>query len=285
MLKRLLNFPESVTNQRLREVCSDFDAKVYAKVRVADVVPIEGSGIDNSHYTYALQSHFDFVVVDSDYQPLFAVEFDGSSHSSPEVQKRDRLKSGLCDRFRVPLLRINRRYFPADFSNWDLLGWFTTVFFIKRLWDADVEAGKIPPDDSILDPMFVSVPTKSGFRSLELERRARSELGRMFQAGTIPSHMPNWITASGKNSTLRAISWIELSGDSGAVVETAMRQHNLGDWVEFAIRGIVLTLLHEQVSAILRGTQSPIPMSAIDSRVAEFESRHETIMALRCTSP
>ena len=81
MLKRLLNLPESVTDQRLREVCDDFNAKVYAKVRVADVLPIERSGIDNGHYRYALQAHFDFVVTDSADQSLFAVEFDGSGHS------------------------------------------------------------------------------------------------------------------------------------------------------------------------------------------------------------
>ena len=165
MLKQLLNLPEAVTDKRLREVCGDFDAKVYAKVRVADVLQIERSGIDNDQYRYALQAHFDFVVSDSDDRPLFAVEFDGSGHSAPEAQKRDQIKNGLCDRFGLQLLRINRKYLNAGFSNWDLLRWFCTVFFIKRMWDEDVNSGRIHPDDSIFDPMYVSVKTKSGMRS------------------------------------------------------------------------------------------------------------------------
>jgi len=109
MLKKLLNLPESVTDQRLREVCDDFNAKVYAKVRVADVITIENSGIDNDHYRYALQAHFDFVVSDDEDQPLFAVEFDGSGHSLPEAQRRDQLKNSLCDRFSFPLYK-NKPY-------------------------------------------------------------------------------------------------------------------------------------------------------------------------------
>lgn len=155
MLKQILNLPESVTDQRLREICGDFDAAVYPKVRVADVLPIENSGIDNEQYRYALQAHFDFVVADSNAHPLFVVEFDGSSHLEPDAKRRDSLKNALCERFNVPLLRINRRYLSNRFSDWDLLRWFATVFFVKRSWDEDVESGHIPPENSVFDPAFV----------------------------------------------------------------------------------------------------------------------------------
>ncbi len=227
MLKRLLNLPESVTDQRLREVCEDFDAKVYAKVRTADVLPIERSGIDNEHYRYALQAHFDFVITDSADQCLFVVEFDGKSHSAPDVQNRDGMKNTLCARFELPLLRINRKYLTRAFSNWDLLRWFCTVFFVKRAWDADVEAGRIPPEDSFFDPVFVSVRTKSGTRSLELERHALAELGRLSSSGEIPDHVPNWVTAEGDDRTLRAISWIGTSDQEGTMAETAMQHQHL----------------------------------------------------------
>lgn len=284
MLKKLLNLPESVTDQRLREVCEDFDAKVYAKVRVADVLPIEHSGIDNDHYRYALQAHFDFVVSDSDDQPLFSVEFDGSSHSSPVVERRDRIKNSLCNRFSLPLLRINRKYLTPAFSNWDLLRWFCTVFFVKKLWDEDVAEGRIPPEDSFFDPMFVSVRTKSGMRSLGLEKHARAEFGRLFRLGSIPFHVPNWITANGSDQTLRAISWIKTSDHQGAFVETAMQHQNLDSWVQFAIRGIVLSQLKERVSAIASGDESPLPISSIEDRVKRFEDAYKPIMSLRSST-
>ena len=179
-----------MTDKRLREVCDDFDAKVYAKVRVADVLPIEHSGINDKHYKYALQAHFDFVVADSEDQPLLAIEFDGPSHQEPDAQKRDEMKNTLCDKFELPLLRVNRNYLNNSSSNWDLLRWFCTVFFVNREGEGDVKAGRIPIEDSIFDPMFVSVKTKSGTRSLELERYARGELGRLFISREIPFPVP-----------------------------------------------------------------------------------------------
>lgn len=285
MLKQLLNLPESVTDQKLREVCDDFDAKVYPKVRVADVVAIENSGIDNSQYKYALQAHFDFVIADSDDHPLLAVEFDGSSHITAEVKKRDGLKNELCEHFDVPLLRINRRYLSSAFSTWDLLRWFATVFFVKRSWDEGVESGRIPPEDSIFDPAFVSVRTKSGSRSLELERDAFAEFGRLFRAQEIPWHVPNWITANGEDQTLRAIAWINVTDEGGALATTAMQHQNLGEWVHFAVRGIVLMQLQQQVTSILGGAETPLRIEEINDRVKGFEARHKPIMALRCSTP
>ena len=61
MLKRMLNSPERITYARLREVCELHVAEVYAKVRLADVLPIEGSGLPKAFYEFALQSHYDLL--------------------------------------------------------------------------------------------------------------------------------------------------------------------------------------------------------------------------------
>ncbi len=279
MLKKLLNLPESVTDQRLREVCEDFDAHVFPKVRVADVLKIERSGISDSLYRYALQAHFDFVVSDSEHQPLFAVEFDGPTHSEPNAKRRDKMKNILCERFEFSLLRVNKRYLCTDFSNWDLLRWFCSVYFVKQAWDRDVESGKIAHEDSRFDPMFVSVKTKSGWRSLELERAARAKLGEMFREGEIPLHVPNWVTARDGDRGLRAIAWIATSKNQGVICETAMQHHLLGEWVQFALRGIVLCQLASHVQAALENTEELLPMSQIEERTAEFKKSYEQILS------
>jgi ssDNA-binding Zn-finger/Zn-ribbon topoisomerase 1 len=106
MLKRMLNSPERITYARLREVCELHVAEVYAKVRLADVLPIEGSGLPKALYEFALQSHYDFVVTGSDQVPLFAMEFDGPQHAHSPQSERDAKKDELSSRFRLPLLRI-----------------------------------------------------------------------------------------------------------------------------------------------------------------------------------
>jgi len=284
MLKKLLNLPESVTDQRLREVCEDFKAHVFPKVRVADVLKIERSGISDELYRYALQAHFDFVVSDSEHQPLFAVEFDGPTHSEPDAKRRDKMKNDICERFEFSLLRINRRYLSTDFSNWDLLRWFCTVFFVKQAWDRDVESGEIPYEDSVFDPMFVSVKTKSGWRSLELERTARAKLSELFRAEEIPMHVPNWVTARDGDRCLRAIAWIATSSDQGVIYETAMQHHLLGDWVQFAVRGIVLSHLVSRVQEFLDNGGEALPLSEIEARTEEFKKSYEPIMSFGVVS-
>lgn len=279
MLKRLLNLPESVTDARLREICAEFDANVNPKVRVADVFEIEASGIADQLYSFALKSHFDFVITGSDHLPIFAVEFDGPVHRSADAKRRDQLKNELCDHFEFQLLRINQKYFSPTFSNWDLLGWFCTVWFVKRGWDDDVLKGKIPYEDSIFDPMFVSVVTKSGSRGLELERHARSEFGRLFRAGVIPSHIPEWIVATDEGGKLRALAWIKVSDVEGVLTETAMQQQRVGNWVDFAIRGIVLSRLEAAVCSVLGSQASPMPVSDIRVRAEKFRNDYQVRMA------
>ena len=278
--KSLLNLPEAETDRRLQRICDDFGARVFSKIRVADVVRINGSGITDDLYRYALRAHFDFVIADERYHPLFAVEFDGPSHANPSAKSRDKMKNAICERFELPLLRINRRYLTPEFSKWDLLGWFSTVFFIKRYWDEDVEAGRIHNDDSIFDPMFVSVKTKSGSRSLGLERDAHKELFDLFTAGEISLHAPNWIVAREGDRILRGISWISTTEREGVIIDTGMQPQLFDNWVVIlSVRGIVLSLLAKRVRAVLAGEEESIQLAEIDSRVAEFKDRYSTVMS------
>jgi ssDNA-binding Zn-finger/Zn-ribbon topoisomerase 1 len=107
MLKRMLNSPERITYARLRAVCELHVAEVHAKIRLADVLPIEGSGLPEASYEFALQSHYDFVIAGRDQVPLFAIEFDGPQHGHAPQSERDAKKDELSRRFGLSLLRIH----------------------------------------------------------------------------------------------------------------------------------------------------------------------------------
>lgn len=107
MLKKLLNTPERITYGRLCEVCARHGTAVHAKVRLADVLPIERSGLSDALYEFALMAHYDFVVTGRDHTPLFAMEFDGSQHVDARQAGRDGKKDELSKRFRFPLMRVH----------------------------------------------------------------------------------------------------------------------------------------------------------------------------------
>jgi hypothetical protein len=124
----LLNKYEEITYQKLKALTIENGAHVFPKVRVADVLPIESSGIGNIMFRFALQSHFDFVICGPDYEPLFVVEFDGPMHTLSELQKtRDAKKNSICEFFGLSLLRINARYLDKKFRDFDLLTYFVDV--------------------------------------------------------------------------------------------------------------------------------------------------------------
>mgnify|MGYP001574217610 CR=1 FL=1 len=81
--------------------------EVYAKVRLADVLPIEGSGLSEALYEFALQAHYDFVVTGRDQVPLFAMEFDGPQHGHSPQAERDAKKDEVSRLFRLPLMRVH----------------------------------------------------------------------------------------------------------------------------------------------------------------------------------
>ena len=155
MLKKLLNLPERITYERLREACARHKAEVYAKVRVADVLPIDRSGVSQELYEFALQAHYDFVVTGVEQDPLFAVEFDGSQHAEPLQAERDSKKDELSRRFSLPVLWVKAEDLQPTESQLDRL----TEVVKQRLEDhaeraaATARSGTHPPCPQCGAPM------------------------------------------------------------------------------------------------------------------------------------
>jgi hypothetical protein len=86
MRAKLLNKYEEVTYEKLKRACEPNGAHVFPKVRVADTISLNGLDLSAHEFTYGLKSHFDFVVTDRDYFPLFSVEYDGSPSAQQMFQ-------------------------------------------------------------------------------------------------------------------------------------------------------------------------------------------------------
>jgi hypothetical protein len=95
--KILVNQYEQTTDSALNRVAQKQDSRVFAKVRVADVLPIGNSGLSNEQYSYALKSHFDFIFADNEHQPLFAIEFDEPHHLTDRYVSRTLKQLGKKD--------------------------------------------------------------------------------------------------------------------------------------------------------------------------------------------
>jgi hypothetical protein len=270
--KKLLNLHEEATHERLKKACEPWGSSIYAMVRVADVFPLEGSGIDSEHFSFALKSHFDFLVTDSEYNPLFAVEFDGPKHSDSKQSRRDALKDAICERFDFPILRINYRYLPEKYRKMDLLSWFVEVWFSNRAFMEAQEKGQIPWDEGFDPGSIFSIPDKKGRFPLWLSLDARAEIERLFKRGECIQRVPACAVATDPERNYRAIAYLMIHEDQGIMVETAMRNQRFPVPAADVLEDIAILELFEKLKIVLKGLEqrSLLSKSAIEHKCSNF---------------
>ena len=274
-LKKVLNLHEVVTHKRLSDACDRVGASVFAKVRLADVLPIERSGIDSDLYAFALRSHFDFLVTDSDHSPLFVVEFDGPSHDSPKQLRRDLLKNRLCDRFDLPMLRVNARYLTKTYGTMDLLTWFVDVWFLARAFEEAQQSGTIPWDEpfdhKFLMPGECRGVTFPWWLAADVEQKLRklSEEGRCWDPGS------SWIVGHDQDENHRALGYIRITRDSGVSCTTGMRRQRFPGPIDELLGDIVTHELCQRVVSVLDGSEIGESIESIKAKMKQFADRYD----------
>ena len=108
-INRIANRFERSALAILEKVASCRDMRVSQKLRLADVLPIRNSGLDDDLFNFALTAHFDFTVT-FDEKAVIVVEFDGSGHLNAKSIDNDAKKNRLCSYFSLPLMRVDTQY-------------------------------------------------------------------------------------------------------------------------------------------------------------------------------
>jgi hypothetical protein len=277
VLKKILNLPEKFTHTRLRNACEESGAEVFAKLRIADVFPIEGSGITDKLYGYALKAHFDFLVTDAKQNPLFAVEFDGPSHDLPDQEYLDAQKNELCERFELPLLRINRRYLTKNYGSLDLLTWFIEVWFLERGFEAAQLSGHIPMDEPF-DYRWLWQDGEKG-RRWDLSVEAREGIRRLSDEERCWDPGASWIVGTESAGTYRALGYLRITPSEGITVITAMQKQRFPAPIDELLGDIVTTKLYQRLLAVLEGREVAESVKVINESITNFERRYKFVSA------
>lgn len=270
VFKRILTSPEQMTYERLREACSRNSAQIFAKVRLADVLPIENSGISGDLYRFALQSHFDFVIANERHLPLFAVEFDGLSHRDAAQVNRDSKKDLLCERFQLPVLRINAEYLNRRYGELDLLTWFVEVWFLSRDFDEAQARGEVPPDEPFDPCMFMVIPGLKGRFPLWLSAGPEIKVDKLHKLGKCKDPRTNVYVGYDHQRICRALGFVRIDEQVGVLTFTAMRSQLFPVLESEALREVMPFLVHQLLVDVLNGEDKPQPLSDIRRAIAGF---------------
>jgi hypothetical protein len=275
MFKRLLNGPELLTHERLARVCVESAASVFSKIRLADVLSIEQSGITAAEYKFCLQAHFDFVVSDSNQLPLFAVEFDGPTHRSHIQQRRDATKEKICARFSLPLLRINARYLDSRYRDMDLLTWFVQVWFAQQWFNSAQVRGDIPGDEIFSSWFIPGIPGSTKNFPLWLSAEVRNEIQKLWFEGKVLDMVPAQLIGRDNAGNYHAIAFIRLTEMTGVVTRTAMRCQSFPVSLAEAMDEIASHCLYDKLKLTLNGRTACDSRVTIEAAVAAFVARFE----------
>lgn len=187
MLKKLSNKSEKKVYEQIAPEAIKYDAGVYRKVRVADVIDIEQLS-SHSLGTYALQAHFDFVVSDAEERPLFAVEYDGPGHDN----KKDCNKDDICLEAGLALFRVDLHASRAETAQISFLHYLVNLWFLAAQFAEMQAAGKLPPDEPFVISGFLKPDAKNIFDSeFDVLSPARGKLNRFCKKNGVPGG-PFW---------------------------------------------------------------------------------------------
>jgi len=273
--QRLLNRYEEITFHRVKEVTDRVGAHVFPKVRIADVLPINGSGISGEDFSFCLKAHFDFVVTDAGKNPLFAVEFDGPTHRDAEQTARDGTKDKVAARFGLPLLRINANYVDKNFRDLDLLTYFIEVWFLREAFFEAQAGGRIPWDEPF-DPASVMM---DGIRDRKwpfwLSVDARIKIEKLFEDKLVETRGANYWVGTDAAKRYRCLAWIGLPGGSACFVETGMQSQNFPVREGDVLEQIAVIDLHEALDKIARGELKPQAAASLKEKAALYTGTYE----------
>ena len=283
-MSRFLNYSEEVTYGKLRAVTDEVGAHVFSKVRLADVIPVNGSGISSAQFSFALKAHVDFLVTDSQQRPQFCVEFDGPSHRTKEQTRRDEIKNALFTRFGMPFMRINANYLENKYRGLDLLTYFVDVWFLSIAFD-DAQAAGLVPWDEPFDPQSIFSDGTPGARrwpywlSLELQVKIQ----RLYERNRVVQMCPSrWIGADPRGN-YRCIAWIFVTDDSCVVIETGMRRHLFpAVYCPDVLSQLAVFDLYDALDPALCVPEKLKTASELDERLMYYKSNYEFCSSASC---
>lgn len=274
-MKRLLNRSEEDALRELNSVASPYGLRVNATVRVADVCPIEGSGIPADLYRYALMAHFDFLVTNEGHVPKFAVEFDGPSHNTPEVRLLDAKKDTICQTFKFPLLHIKISYLPKRYNNLSLLEWIIDVYYLEQAFNEAQEKGQVPYDEPF-DPFFVLATGASGDTRrfpYWISRDANIAIHRLHRQGKIALPGTSGFIGEDSDGNIRGIEYLKVNDTHGILVKSGVRPQLFPVSFTDLLRELLLVFTFEKLQEYLISGSGLTQLTTIYRIVKLYQSR------------
>lgn len=265
--KKILNFHEEATHVILQKVARENGARVFAKIRIADVLEIAGSGISKDEYSYALKAHFDFVISDTNGEALFAVEFDGPYHDIDKLaMANDAKKNSICKRFNLPLLRITTDFVMRPVGQYTLLGWLAELWFVEQAFKEAQNRGEIDPFEPF--NYFSVVSRTESYPGQEilsfpydLSRPHRLFLKHLYDQGKCKDYIPSIHSTFAQGAYVRSLALLRVTDRLVITAQAGCRAFDFSPVMPWELcEELAIIDIGENVKRFMQGTLKAIPI-------------------------
>lgn len=179
MRRKFRNRSEDQMQRQIRAAIKRHGSELHEKVRIADLIDI--SKLDQRNLgTYALQAHFDFVLIDEHQEAVVAIEFDGLGHDPTNDSKKD----SICQQADLPLIRVYGFEQIREINAITLTKYLVELVFHARVFLQMKEEGTIALDEPFMLSGFLKPGAKHIFDSeFDFVANANGKLTRPLQKG------------------------------------------------------------------------------------------------------
>lgn len=250
--------------RQIRAAIQRHGAELHEKVRVADIINI--SALDQRNLgKYALQAHFDFVLIDENHKAVVAIEFDGPGHNPVNDIKKDT----ICIQAGLPLIRLYAFEKIRGINEITIARYLVELVFHARAFLKMKEEGVIPWDEPFMLCSFLKDDAKNIFDSeFDFVSGALAKITRVLKKSGLTSDPLPHLSVS--RIALRApdghiLAFVSINSSRGAIIGRSslrLKLSSLGfleelatieaEIVEFA-NGMATSALLENIRFIVGG--------------------------------
>jgi hypothetical protein len=266
---RIMNVSEVIVDKELRSIADENDLRVYAKMRLSDVIDDDDYYLERELFSYYTRSHFDFTVTSPEQKPVMAIEFDGPYHNDPEQIARDAKKDRLCKQAGLPILRINANHVLRKYRGMTLLRWIIEVIKAQEWFYKAQEEGQISSDEP-WDPSFI-IASEGNPRKYPywLSAVAHRQIDQFLDGNDHEKMGWYQLFSTEHNHRHHALEYLRV-GDHILYVHTSVRNQDVDfNWWDL-LREVTHCEMGEQLASFLRGEQQLIP-------IKDFQLKHDEL--------
>ncbi len=283
----LLTPGERRADRVLGEIGEHLGYRIFAHVKLSDVIDQRPAGITGQQWAYATRAHFDFVVCEiKTLVPEFAVELDDLSHRSAEAHRRDRMKDAICVAAGFELLRIEPPALAPGPRGRRIVEYLIDARSMSQAFDEAQVEGSVPPDEPFDYRSFLELRSDGRVDFInDLAMPARAKAMAAHRAGRVAGQGIDGAHFYWRSGVAEGWAWLRVKDDLFLFQRTVMRsyQFDCGLGAGELAEDLSTAAISDQMDAMQRGEAVLVRATHLQHRLEEIRRRSSELDELEDT--